>query len=81
MCTLSDLTWGNTDSLQRRIHCEPLLLFAETMCKEDDLGDTAPLVLFIYVCVLYASSTHLFLILILQKKNIVLCHKATVFCK
>ncbi len=47
----------------------------------DDLDDDAPLMLFIYVCVLYgyASGTHLFLMLILQ--NIVLCHKVTVFCK
>ncbi len=58
-----------------------IILFAEMVCKEDDLDDSAPLMLFIYVCVLYgsASGTHLFLILILQ--NIVLCHKATVFCK
>lgn len=51
------------------------------MCKEDNLDENAPLMLFIYVRVLYgyASGTHLFLMLILQ--NIVLCHKATVFCK
>lgn len=59
-----------------------LLLFAERQrAKRTTLDDNAPLMLFIYVCVLYgyASGTYLFLMLILQ--NIVLCHKATVFCK
>lgn len=83
--TLSDQTRGNANKtqlvIQRCIHCDCFIVCRKTMRKEDNPDDNAPLMLFIYVCVLYgyASGTHLFLMLILQ--NIVLCHKATVFCK
>lgn len=49
-------------------HCDPFIVCRETMCKEDDIDHNTPLMLFIYVRVLYgyASGTHLFLMLILQ---------------
>lgn len=77
---LWDETW-DYNATHESTHCDYFIVSRNTIYKA---ANSTPLTLFICVCILYASCTHLFLMLILQ--NIVLCPKSTgffvfLFCK